>query len=59
LELKIVQIIGRIIAFHAVELANVLAIVDDLLAQDLAVGEKELWIVRNIILGPESSIPYS
>ena len=31
MELKIVQIIGRIAALRAVELANVLVIVDDLL----------------------------
>ncbi len=59
MELKIVQIIRRIIALHAVELANVLVIVDDLLVQDLMVGAKEPWTVRNIILGPESSISYS
>jgi hypothetical protein len=59
LELKIVQIIGRIIELRAVELAGVLVIVDDMLVQDLTVGEKEPWTVRNIILGPDSSISYS
>jgi hypothetical protein len=59
MELKIFQITGRIIALRAVELANVLVIVDDLLAQVLTDSAKELWIVRNIILGPESSISYS
>jgi hypothetical protein len=59
MELKIFQITGRIIALRAVELANVLVIVDDLLAQVLTASAKELWIVRNIILGPESSISYS
>jgi hypothetical protein len=55
MELKIVQIIGRITALREVELA----IVDDLLVQDLTVGAKGLWTVRNIILGPESRISYS
>jgi hypothetical protein len=47
---KIVQIIGRIIALPAVEAANVLVIVDDVLVQGLAVVHTnsgqcaQLWI---------------
>jgi len=43
---KIVQIIGRIIALLAMELAHVLVTVNDVLVQDLAVGAQELWTVR-------------
>ncbi len=59
MEFKVVQMIGRINALRAVELANVVVIVnDDLLARDLTASAKELWIVRRIILGPEFSISY-
>ncbi len=43
---KIFQIIGRIIALPAVEDANVLVIVDDVMVQGLTVGADELWTVR-------------
>ena len=53
MELKIVQIIGRIAALRAVELANVLVIVDDVLVQGLAVGAHELWTVRTTVDLPD------
>jgi hypothetical protein len=46
---KIVQIIGRILALPAVEVANVLVIVDDVLVQGLTVGACELWTVRTAV----------
>jgi hypothetical protein len=46
---KIVQIIGRIIALPAVEVANVLVIVDDVMVQGLTVGADEFWTVRTAV----------
>jgi len=46
---KIVKIIGRIIALPAVEAANVLVIVDDVMVQGLTVGADELWTVRTAV----------
>jgi hypothetical protein len=46
---KIVQIIRRIIALPAVEVANVLVIVDDVMVQGLTVGAHELWTVRTAV----------
>jgi hypothetical protein len=46
---KIVQIIRRIIALPAVEAANVLVIVDDVMVQGLTVGADELWTVRTAV----------
>ena len=46
---KIVLIIGRIIALPAVEAANVLVIVDDVMVQGLTVGADKLWTVRTAV----------
>ena len=46
---KIGQIIGSIIALPAVEVANVLVIVDDVMVQGLTVGADEHWTVRTAV----------
>ncbi len=46
---KIDQIIGRIIALPAVEVADVLVTVDDVMVQGLTVGADELWTVRKAV----------
>jgi hypothetical protein len=46
---EVVQVVGGVTALFAMELANILVVVDDVLVQHFAVGAQELWAVGTAV----------